>query len=501
MPKKAYGSARGRFIWDKNNASPDFGSAKGDLSAYSRGVLIPASSSPYLALAIMIPLAGALLGYMSQKTGKKLLTETAILHFAGESSSGKTTLGLVAQSVFGSPAIETDYEATDRRITEHAYRRNNLALIVDDTESAGLSDEEVWNRMQKIAQRVPSGRGKAISGRATKADLPELNWTCFAISTGPETLAGLAARLRHARQGDRVRLLDIRLPSLEAGGIFGSDVTATGRRAANSAALTKRVEASIAECHGVLFGELIEHLLENDLALRVEQLVADFVRRTAGGENGLEQRFAKKFGVLYAAGVIGIEAGLLPWPKDWPMRAVGHCYLNSRRTRDPESGLVNQALKRLAQELRSELRFPQFRVARGNYPSWKNGQIGLRLVEKERMTTWISKERLALVCGERLAIRDRVFAKLFEMKFLQPSAHSTSSWQFRVQLGSGEIRKLRLQKLNTKMLSDWAGRASGTQRDGRTRKAAETRVLGSSPSKSARHSTQGNGRQPRSRRP
>ena len=497
MPKKVYGAARGRFIWDKKNASPDFGAARGDLSSYSRGVLIPALSSPYLSLAIVIPLAGALLGYISQKTGKKLLTETAIVHFAGESSSGKTTLGLVAQSVFGSPAIETDYEATDRGITEHAYRRNNLALIIDDTESAGLSDEEVWSKMQKIAQRVPSGRGKAIAGRATKADLPELNWDCFTISTGPETLAALAARLRHARHGDRVRLLDIRLPSLEAGGIFGSDVTATGRRVANSAALIKRVEDSIAECHGVLFGELIEHLLENDLTPRVEQLVADFVGRTAGDENGLEQRFAKKFAVLYAAGVIGIEAGLLPWPKDWPMRAVRHCYLNSRRTRDPESALVNQALRRLAQELGSQARFPQFRAARGEYPRWRSNQIGLRLVDKERATTWISKERLALVCRERPTMGDRVFAKLLEMKFVQPSADSTS---FRVQSGSEEIKKVRLWRLDAKMLSDWAGRASGTQRDGRTRKVAETSAPGSSPSKSARHSTNNNGRQLRPQR-
>jgi Domain of unknown function (DUF927) len=500
MPKQVYGSARGKFIWDDNNASPEFGSRRGDLSAYSRGVLIPALSSPYLSAAILIPLASTLLGYTSQKTGKTVLTETAIFHFAGESSSGKTTLARVAQSVFGSPAIETDFEATDRGITEHAYQRNNLALIVDDTESAGLSDEEVWTRMQKLAQRVPSGRGKAIAGRAARADLPELKWMELTISTGPETFAELAKRLRHTRHGDQVRLLDVKLPPLEAGGIFGSKVTATERGVVDSAALIDGVEESISNSHGVLLGPWINYILAHDLAPRFLWLVQRFVHTTAGGENGLEQRFAKKFGVLYAAGVIGVGAGLLPWPKDWPMRAVGHCYINSRRTRDPESGLVNQALKRLAQELGSQLRFPQFRVARGNYPSWKNGQIGLRLVEKERTTTWLSKDRLALVCGEQPAMRDLVFAKLSEMKFLHPSAHSTSSWQFRVQTGSGEIRKPRLWKLNVSMLREWAGRASGTQRDGRTRKATETRAPGSSPSKSARRSTQGNGDQPRPRR-
>ena len=227
MPHRQYGTAYGAYLWDDANAPPEFGKMKGDdLETYEDTVLRIALSSPYVSLAIMIALAGPLVDYVEQRRGVRLLTETAMIHFAGEFSSGKTTLGRVCQSVGGSPTIETDYEATDRGIAEHAYRRNNLVLVIDDTESAGLTDAEILAKMLKVAHHVPRGRYKAISMKASRSDLPELRWSEYAISSGPETLAALAARLQRKRGGDRVRILDIALPTLAQGGIFGSPVTA-----------------------------------------------------------------------------------------------------------------------------------------------------------------------------------------------------------------------------------------------------------------------------------
>jgi hypothetical protein len=457
MPNKQYGSARGKFIWDVDNASPEFGAIQGQLSDYVQGVLNPALSSPYLTLAILIPLASSLLGYVAQRRKVRLLTETAIIHFAGESSSGKTTLGCVAQSVSGSPEIDTDYDGTDRGIAEQAYRRSHLALVIDDTESAGLSDEETWAKMQKFAQRVPRGRSKAISGRARRSDLPELGWTVFGISSGPESLADLAARLHRQRQGDRVRLLDVILPSLATGGIFGSSVTAGGTRPAVSAKLIKRIEETIATCHGVLFDAWMSFLVSHDVADRAIDLVAEFVKATAGGENGLEQRFAAKFAVPYAAGVIAVEAGLLRWPTDWPWRAVWHCYMNSRRARDPIGVDANRALKQLAGHLTSVILFPQFMAQRGQYPTWRPNQIGIRVVAGGHMTTWFAKERLALVCGGDRTIGERVFAKLVELKCVQASTNTSGSQQIRVRSAPNVVEKVRLWMLDITAFKSWIG--------------------------------------------
>ena len=185
MPYRQYGTAYGAYLWDDVNAPPEFGKIKGDLATYQRTVLRIARSSPYVSLAIMIALAGTLVDYVERRRGVRLLTETAIVHFVGESSSGKTTVGRVGQSVGGSPTIETDYEATDRGIAEHAYRRNNLVLVIDDTESAGLTNSEILAKMLKFAHHVPRGRYRAISMKASRSDLPELRWSEYAISSGP----------------------------------------------------------------------------------------------------------------------------------------------------------------------------------------------------------------------------------------------------------------------------------------------------------------------------
>ena len=461
MPYKRYGNARGRFIWSTREAPPNFGRIEGNLEAYQQTVLTMAQSSPYLSLAILIVLAGPLVDYVEMKLRVRLLSETAVFHFAGETSSGKTTLAKVAQSVFGSPEIDTDYEASDRGIAEHAYRRNNLALVVDDTESLALSDRATLDKMLKLAQHLPRGRTKAISGRSVRSDLPDLRWSCNAISSGPETVAELAARLRRRRHGDRARLLDVKLPSAKDGGIFGSPVTANRRPAGDSADLVRRLEAAILSDHGVLLDAWIEYLIANDAAARIVELFNGFVSATARGAVGLEQRFAAKFAILYAAGRVGVESRLLPWPSDWPMRAVGHCYGNSLRQRDPESAAVAKAIRRLAHSLNSTDRFPRFVVERGRYPHWGDKQIGLRRINRGTTETFFARERLGIVCDPETPVDSRVFDRLVELKAVKAGA----SEQLRVRSSEREIVKVRFWKLDAPALGHWGRSADATRAD------------------------------------
>jgi hypothetical protein len=58
-----------------------------------------------------------------------------------------------------------------------------------------------------------------------------------------------------------------------------------------------------------------------------------------------------KFAIFYAAGQVGVQSGLLPWPVDWPMRVVRHCYENSLNERDPDVAATNKAVWLLAKSL------------------------------------------------------------------------------------------------------------------------------------------------------
>jgi Domain of unknown function (DUF927) len=453
MPGKLYGSAVGPYVWNAQDAPRQFGAIQGDLKDYSRGVLIPALSSPYLTLGIAVGLAGALLGYAAQKNGNRVLPETAIIHFAGETSSGKTTTIRVCQSVFGSPDVEMDYQASDPGLAEHAYRRNNLALIIDDTESGGQSDRAVVTKMQRIAQSVPSGRGRVISRRAAGRFFTDLKWTCFGVSSGPETLAELCDRLGVKLKGERVRFLDLKLPPLEDGGIFGSDVVANLEAVvSDSAVLVDKIEATITKHHGVLFDAWIDYLLANDVMDEFEALILEFVEATATGSNGMEKRFARKFGVLFAALKIGVKAGLLPWPDDWPMRAIHHCYMNSRGVRDPDGAKIEASICQLARSLNWQSRFCRFKLSRGTRPLWLDQHVGLRVHHDGKVATWVCQDRLDRSNDDWDFSGSRVFERLCQMGMIQKKRGST---QFRVRLDTGQVTKVRFWRLNAKKLKAW----------------------------------------------
>jgi hypothetical protein len=100
----------------------------------------------------------------------------------------------------------------------------------------------------------------------------------------------------------------------------------------SSAKLIDKIECAISENHGVLFEEWIKFLLSTDKSARVRALVDEFVDVAATGGNGLETQIARKFGVMYAAGLTVVEAGLLPWPADWVRKAAHYCYDLARPT-------------------------------------------------------------------------------------------------------------------------------------------------------------------------
>jgi hypothetical protein len=57
-----------------------------------------------------------------------------------------------------------------------------------------------------------------------------------------------------------------------------------------------------------------------------------FLRKT-GPHTGAEARIARKFALVYAAGRMAVDAGLLPWPKKLPLIAVKTLWERARALR------------------------------------------------------------------------------------------------------------------------------------------------------------------------
>ena len=461
MPARMYGTAEGRFVWDDDFSDPAFGEIKGELPQYSEGVLEPALSSPFLSFAILISLATPLISYVEQKDGRgKLLPEGAIFHFAADSSSGKTLCARVTQSVFGSPEVLMDYKSSPRGVAEACYGRNDLVVVLDDTESGALDDHEVLNKMTLYGQRLPSGRSKAIAKSAAKSGFPAMTWFSFGVSTGPETQFELAQRLGKKRHGQRVRFLDLPIPPSARGGIYARVMGEAQLDVKNPSDLIKKIETAISQNHGVLMDAWIHFLLSDDHSERIRKMVDKFVEMTAGGEHGLEARFARKFGVIYAAGLLAVKAGLLPWSTDWVTQVVRYCYHLARNTRDPDARAVETALKAIARALKIKGRFPRHDPKQRRTPEMPNSALGLRVIRNRRARYYICPDRLELVGVKDPKVRRLTIEKAEELKLIIASKNASSSVQLRVRTSEGEVKKPRFWRLRRDRTLAWAEKRS-----------------------------------------
>ena len=288
-----------------------------------------------------------------------------MMHWAGETSTGKTTVARVAQSVIGSsdPSALADYRLSERRIAEQAYHRNDLLAVFDETEH--LDDAaDLFAKMKMITQCVTGGRSKQITA-ALHGAFPQLAWTCFGVSTGPMTQVSLARQLDKLRHGQAARFVDISVGSPRDGGIFDTLSAVNG---ATPAQLVKQIDDCILTHHGVLLDAWIRHLLAVDVSEGVERLAHAFASELAGNVGGLEGRLAIKFGLLYAAAMIAIDAGLLPWSKSWARTAIICVYRNAVSTRDPAAGTVDKVVRALAEAVKSSERFPRINPTQNGVP-------------------------------------------------------------------------------------------------------------------------------------
>jgi hypothetical protein len=84
------------------------------------------------------------------------------------------------------------------------------------------------------------------------------------------------------------------------------------------------------------------------------QLVDKFVHHVGAGGHGCEVRFAQKFGVVYAAMKMGIDAGLLPWPKSLPQKVATKCYRRARNAAKTDQERAAEGVGKLRKQIEAD---------------------------------------------------------------------------------------------------------------------------------------------------
>jgi len=182
--------------------------AKGGLHDWQEKVASLAQSNSRLILALSSAFSGPCLHLTGIESGG--------FHFYGPSSTGKSTLMLMAASVFGNSRFVKKWNMTDAAFEQAAEARNDGILLLDELKLLGSKKSETASMAQSRIYILGSGEGKQ---RHTGYQKTVSRWRLVTLSTGEISLGQHATDGNLTRlDGEKVRVVDV---PADAGADFG----------------------------------------------------------------------------------------------------------------------------------------------------------------------------------------------------------------------------------------------------------------------------------------
>lgn len=284
--------------------------AKGSLEKWQTGIADLAADHALPVLAISAALAGPLLHLAGQEGGG--------LHFYGNSSRGKSTLLLIAASVWGrggSPGYVRAWRATANGLEGAAASASDTVLILDEMGVVDARDAAA------AIYSLANGSGKARSARDGSLREPK-TWRVLVLSSGEFTMATKLAedKGRRVRAGQLVRLLDV---PIDRG--FGYDTFDNAGPDGDAGALARAFKVAATTAYGTAGPAFIRALIDNGVdGEAIRALVSEFVAaEVPRGADGQVDRAAQRFGLIMAAGELAIAFGIVPWRASAAREAAG----------------------------------------------------------------------------------------------------------------------------------------------------------------------------------
>jgi hypothetical protein len=397
------GDANSRYWWHEDPTPMSVGAKHGTSKRWDEAAALLAHSS-YATLALLAVLASPIARYIELRSTLKrprgqVISETATFNFVGPSASGKTLAVAVAASATGKPGNRSKWDFTRRGLEEYLDSRNEIGAIFDDVEKHIGEHLTLEKAVAIVTQYVPEGKSKEISNTVKAQGLDRKSWSTFALSSSPKPIADL---VKGRTLGHKVRLMDIILPARTSGGII--DVPPPNADPIVFAKKTvQALEDAIALNYGHLFPAWINLLLSGDLSDELIQLRDKFVEGVQADGSGYEQRFARKFGILYAVGKVAVKNGLLEWPADWPAKAISKCYRNAIKASRRDERRVENAIARLQQAVTNRCFIPV--ADRTRVPKIEDSHYGAICTYKGDKTVAVLDDALDLISGDKLVTK------------------------------------------------------------------------------------------------
>ncbi len=248
--------------------------------------------------------------------------ESGGFHLIGGSSVGKTTALRVSGSVCGGGGLRgyiRQWRATDNGLEAVATAHCDTLLCLDEMSQVD------GHTAGEVAYMLANGQGKARARRDGKSRAPQ-EWRTLFLSTGEVGLADKVAEdgRKKVTAGQAVRVVDIPADAGAGLGLF-EDL--------HGAENGDKFARMLGEATEKTYGTPLRAFLQQ-LSLRLDDaipLVAAFVKQfieenCPGNADGQVRRVCARFGLVAAAGELGREFGVLPWPQGEANRAAVTCF-------------------------------------------------------------------------------------------------------------------------------------------------------------------------------
>ena len=286
-------------------------------------------------------------------------------HLYGRSSRGKTTLLIVAASVWGGGGRDgavSSWSMTANGGEAKAAVHSGILLALDEIHLADPED------IGETVYRMVNGQGKSRARRDGGA-AASARWNATILSSGEMTIeARLASGRRGAARmtgGLAVRMIDVPHAASETAtfeDIGDHADESTFARRIRDVALTHYGHA------GPAFATYLVNDRENARRAAAD-LVDSFVAEATDPDDDAQVvRVARRFGLVAAAGTLATRQGILPWQEATADRAAMACFQSWVAARgttssQEEINIVEQVLSFFAAHGRS--RFEQIHRADG----------------------------------------------------------------------------------------------------------------------------------------
>ncbi|MEA1606885.1 DUF927 domain-containing protein [Pseudomonas spirodelae] len=303
-----------------------------------------------LAFATSIAFAGPLLQLLGQESGG--------FHFHGISSSGKSTTGRVACSVYGPPAFERSWRSTDNALESIAAAHSDGLLVLDEISQC---DPRI---VGETVYMLGNGTGKARANDRGQAGKPVQEWRLLFVSSGEKTLAETMAEAgRELKAGMEVRMLAMHADAGQGFGLFDTLHGFDG-----GAALSDALQARVKKYYGTPLLAFLTALCEPGKLLAYTAMLRKTAERFAAealpaNASGQAHRAAARFGLVAAAGELATALGVTGWPDATAHKAAKACFAAWLAERGGAGHLEGDAIVtrlRLVVERSGESRFTRW---------------------------------------------------------------------------------------------------------------------------------------------